>query len=390
MSAPSHSLHSASVPGNPPSRRLFQPLASIVRIPAWFTLTIALVPVISWFVKRLDDGSDEPLGLLALALAAALAWRDRKSLHASKTASVIGALAILLSVLGIGFLPPMVRALIAIAGLGACFGIHRKPGIMGLAVLSLPVITSLQFYAGYPMRLAAAEGSVRLLELGGVVVSRSGVDIIIGGVEVSVDPACSGIRMAWHALAAVMAMAAVHRVSWRGTLTGAALAGLLIVPANIVRSTWLALEECGKFQSTGLGHEGVGLLSFGIILIPLWLWISKRARPAPIAAITSSGHAAGRVILFAAALFTPVCMLRSHAPDSAPPLGGPPSTFTFDGLTLPLSSPALQRYRTRLREILSGIHFQPWLGHAPGHPPPRDPRHPQAPSVPRLPPRRRF
>jgi hypothetical protein len=43
---------------------------------------LALSPVLWWFGKRLNDGSDEPLGLLTLGLALVLGWRERKSLQA--------------------------------------------------------------------------------------------------------------------------------------------------------------------------------------------------------------------------------------------------------------------------------------------------------------------
>ena len=39
----------------------------------WILQLAALLPVMVWFVKRLDDGNDEPLGLLTLALALMLA-----------------------------------------------------------------------------------------------------------------------------------------------------------------------------------------------------------------------------------------------------------------------------------------------------------------------------
>ena len=96
-------------------------------------------------------------------------------------------------------------------------------------MLSLPVVASLQFYAGYPMRLAAAEGAVRLLELGGIVVARNGVSIEVGGMAIAVDPACSGIRMLWHALAGDVAAA-------RATQTSLTASDLVAALAEVERS----------------------------------------------------------------------------------------------------------------------------------------------------------
>lgn len=305
-------------------------------IPVWVTLACAAAPVVSWFIKRLDDGSDEPLGLLALVLALCLAWRDRRSLVASPRARTLGALTIMTSVFTLGILPPMLRATLAVAGIGTWFGIHRKPGLMGLLALSLPIVASLQFYAGYPMRLAAAEGAVRLLELSGIVVARSGVNIELGGTSIGVDPACSGIRMLWHALVAAMALSAIHRVPWRATMTGGFLAVLLVIPANVLRATWLALEESGRFHGSGLSHGNIGLVCFAVVLIPLWISLSKRAQPASPAACSPAPRRLDRLILMASALLAPWFMLRqTETVNAAVPMCAPES-FTFNGLTLPL------------------------------------------------------
>ena len=306
------------------------------KIPAPLTLAIAALPVVLWFIKRLDDGSDEPLGLLALGLALFLAWRDRGSLQTSARARTWGALAVLASVLTIGSLPPLLRAALAIAGAGSWFGIHRKPGLMGLLVLSLPVVASLQFYAGYPMRLAAAEGAVRLLELGGLVVARRGVNIELGGLSIGVDPACGGIRMLWHSVAAAMALAAIHRLSWRATLIGGLAAMLLVIPANLVRATWLTLEESGRFDGSGLSHGNIGLVCFATVLIPLWIMLSKRARPVSITGAGSPSGRLHRLILLVAAMLAVLFMIRPPDPAETAARLTAPEVFTFNGLTLPL------------------------------------------------------
>ncbi|NJR42395.1 MAG: exosortase/archaeosortase family protein [Akkermansiaceae bacterium] len=142
---------------------------------------LALLPVIYWFCQRLNDGSDEPLGLLTLLLALVLAWRDRSSLSAGKSARIGGAVLILMSVIGILGLPPMLRAGLAVAGVAMSYGIHQKSGLLGLLMLSLPVTASMQFYLGYPLRVVAAEGTIRLLELGHIVAFRSGTQIELNG-----------------------------------------------------------------------------------------------------------------------------------------------------------------------------------------------------------------
>lgn len=306
-------------------------------LPIWILLVITLLPVTLWFIRRLDDGSDEPLGLLALALGLMLAWRDRHSLHADTRARTIASLVLLASVATIGTLPPMLRAVMAVAGVATWFGLHRKPGITGLLVLSLPIIASLQFYAGYPLRLAAAEGSVRILDAAGLIVSRKGVGIELGGMTIGVDPACGGIRMLWHAFAAAMALAAINRTSWRATIAGGILALLLVVPANVVRATWLVLAESGRFHFAMPGHGEIGLICFCGVLIPLAWWLSKHARPGEIICICPPPHIGHRMILCLSALLAPLLMIRSTLEVTPPVAATTPVSFTFNGLTLPLS-----------------------------------------------------
>lgn len=302
----------------------------------WILPGLVLLPVVLWFIKRLDDGSDEPLGLLTLGLALILAWRDRRSLHASQWARTSGALVMLGSVLAIDLLPPMFRAALAIAGIGIWLGFHRRSGLLGLLGLTLPIVASLHFYMGYPLRLAAAEGAVTLLKLSGAVVVRSGVNIELGGQLIGVDPACSGIRMLWHALAAAMALCAMHRSSWRTTIVAGFLAVFLVIPANILRATWLALVQSGRCEEFNPGHGNAGLICFTVVLIPLWWFISTRSKPEILTPPSAEPRTIDRVILLVAGVLALASFVHAESPVTlAPPLT-PPTHFTFNGLTLPL------------------------------------------------------
>lgn len=297
---------------------------------------VAAGPVIWWFCKRLNDGSDEPLGLLTLALALGLAWRDRASLHAGRAARICGAALLLLSVLGVHGMPPMIRAGLAVGGIAMCRGMHLRAGLIGLLILSLPLAASMQFFLGYPLRVAAAEGAVRLLELGSLVVSRVGTQIDLGGQVVGVDPACGGVRMLWHALAAAMALAAIHRLTWRATIVSGVLAIVLVIPANTLRAAVLAVKETGHWSSFSAGHEALGLLSFGMILVPLWIAISSRSRPVSPSTSGSPANLAEKILLVSAAIISPVLALSTPRTPEFPIAGPAPVSFTFTGLTLPL------------------------------------------------------
>ena len=322
---------------SPPQPRCNGLTQALFKIHPAFLQLLALTPVIWWFGKRLNDGSDEPLGLLTMAVAVMLAWRDHRSLVTTPRARIGGAILLLFSVLGIHWMPPMIRAGLAVAGIATWYGIHRRGGLIGLFVLSLPLAASMQFFLGYPLRMAAAEGTVKLLELGSLVVARSGTQVMLDGHVIGVDPACGGVRMLWHALAAAMALAAIHRLTWRATIIGGLFAIALVIPANILRATLLVVQECGYLPNFMLGHDGIGLASFAILLVPLWLAISSRARPAlPAGPQAPYGRVAMSILTFAVVL-VPFLWFATPRRPGPPKLGIGPEVFTFAGQTLPLS-----------------------------------------------------
>jgi exosortase/archaeosortase family protein len=313
------------------------PWRMLRRVPAWLLLGGALAPVVMWYARRLDDGSDEPLGLLVLLGTVALAWRERHGFHASGRARFGGALLALASVLAIGWLPPMLRAAVALAGVVLWCGMRRHAGLIGLLALSLPVVASLQFYLGYPLRLGSAAGAAWLLEAGGVVVARTGVELELAGQTVGVDPACSGVRMLWHAWAGCMVLAAVHRVGWRMAGAGLVLATAGIIPVNSVRAAWLAVVETGRIGDGGLGHGGIGMLCFAGLIGPLAWLMARHARAAKVAMPSARPRYADRLALLAAAALAPVMQARTVMPPEAAPASPPPQVFTFNGLALPLA-----------------------------------------------------
>jgi hypothetical protein len=77
-----------------------------------------------------------------------------------------------------------------------------------------------------------------------------------------------------------------------------------------------------------------------MVLLPLWIAISRRARPSHALSASSSAGTVSTGILIVAAVMAPLLMLRaSQPPQSFPPLEAP-AEFTFNGLTLPLHAQA--------------------------------------------------
>src|SRR5439155_398904 len=85
--------------------------------------------------------------------------------------------------------------------------------LAGLAVLALPLVSSLQFYAGYPLRVLTAQLSTWGLQLAGVAAARSGSAMTVEGRLIVVDAPCSGVQMVWMAYFCACAVAAFGDMS---------------------------------------------------------------------------------------------------------------------------------------------------------------------------------
>lgn len=241
------------------------------RAPAWLWLllpTLALWPVWQWSARRMSDGSDDPFGIVALLALVLMLWRERRQLlDAPRLPWLL--LAVLLCVatgLAPG-LPPLLRAVLAVLALFVAVLALRAPGQallawLGLGLLALPIMSSLQFFIGYPLRVLTAEVSAWLLRAGGLEVLRQGSTLEVSGQLIMVDAPCSGIQMAWVAYFTAFATAAWLRMGDRQLLRRLPLLGVLILAGNILRNSLLILQETGRLDWPDWMHEGTGLLVF--------------------------------------------------------------------------------------------------------------------------------
>lgn len=170
----------------------------------WLALAVAAMwPQLMWMARRMLDGSDDPLGVVALAALVFLGWRYRGELRCTPRPAWFSGALLLVALAGAleSVLPPMLSALLALLGFASLMlallpvGVASAP-VLGLAILSLPLMASLQFYAGYPLRLVVAELSRWLLMLAHHV-ERDGVALRVDGQLVLVDAACSGVQLVW-------------------------------------------------------------------------------------------------------------------------------------------------------------------------------------------------
>lgn len=129
----------------------------------------------------------------------------------------------------------------------------------------------MEYYLGYPLRMAAAGIAVPLIRLAGYGVESQGTGLLWLGETVLLDAPCSGIRMLWTGLfLACFLTAALRLDSWRtlGTLAGA---GIAVVLANGIRTAVLFFQENAIVPLPHWAHDGAGLAVFaaasaGIVL----------------------------------------------------------------------------------------------------------------------------
>jgi exosortase/archaeosortase family protein len=213
------------------------------------------------------DGSDEPLGLLALALLALAAAGGRLACQAEARPPWLAAAAALsVAVTALhGALPPLALSVLAALALGCAFAAFRAADapwwpVAGLLLLALPLLASLQFYAGWPLRVVTAEASLWLLRLGGIDALRHGTTLLIDGREVLVDAPCSGVQLAWLGYCAACACALWQRLPDRRFVARLPLVGLLVLLGNVLRNTALVAIDGGVVSAPGaIAHEAIGL-----------------------------------------------------------------------------------------------------------------------------------
>ena len=234
---------------------------------AWLALqAAALWPHWCWAAARVADGSDDPLGVAALGVLVLAVWRLEPALRAQPqpawlavalAASAAATVAALVA-------PPLFGALLAALALAAGLRAFMPAGtamlpLAGLAVLALPVVSSLQFYAGFPLRVVTAQLSTWGLQAAGWAAERSGTAMVVEGRLVIVDAPCSGVQMVWMAYFCACAVAVVRPVRDGVFMRRLPWIGVLVLGGNVLRNSVLVALEATQAQVSEAVHQGVGL-----------------------------------------------------------------------------------------------------------------------------------
>jgi exosortase/archaeosortase family protein len=232
---------------------------------------LAFWPVWRWYVQRMLDQSDEPWGILALLTALLLIAR-KGVFHQqlSPKPLLLSTFLLGLYIAGYASLPPLLRAVPAVLSVSLILIDSNKrqifvPGICGLLLLSLPLIASLQFYGGFPIRVVTAFVSSQLLGLLGFVVEPQGTLLLWRGEIIAVDAPCAGIKMLWTALFLNFTLASWRELDFFSTWIGTSFTLFMVFLGNILRATLLFFSESGIIDAPAFAHQAIGTLTFSLV-----------------------------------------------------------------------------------------------------------------------------
>ncbi len=246
-------------------------------------IAVAFWPLWGWYFARTLDKSDEPWGLCALLTVviflSPLAGSARAStseplIERSKASWIAGISFLSIYIATFSFAPNLAQAVLAVFAIWFLlvkrFATPSKAGTLGLLLLSLPVIPSLNFFAGYPLRLLVARGVCLVLNCLGFRAGQDSTMITINNQLIAVDAPCSGINMLWAEAYVVMVCACLFKLNLKNTAVLSVASMALILAGNTIRAAALAISsqiDWNKlFHITadvdGIIHISIGLITF--------------------------------------------------------------------------------------------------------------------------------
>ncbi len=240
-------------------------------------------PVCRWYVARLTDGSDEPWGGLALLVALAVGYAARH--QPLDTRRLIAGLAAGWAATALApVAPPLVRGGALALGIGLV-SLNRRLWVphLGLFLLSLPIISALQFYGGYPLRSLVGETVAFALQIVGQPVEAMGSIMVWRGERIAIDAPCSGVRMLWSSAFFACVLSCIHQLNTRAALRMLRAAALAAFVANVVRTLALFGLETRSVHVGAWEHSAIGLAVFVGNLVAL-AWLGSRISQRPMAA----------------------------------------------------------------------------------------------------------
>src|SRR5262245_63492099 len=141
-------------------------------------------------------------------------------------------------------LSPLPRAAVAVTAVAATisairFGQRLQLGVWGLLLLSLPVVASLQFYLGFPMRAVVARLAAPMLQINGFAVVAEGASLNWNGDPILIDAPCSGVKMLWTGFYLPCARAWYYKLNAKRTALACLAAFGAVIIGNTIRAAAL-------------------------------------------------------------------------------------------------------------------------------------------------------
>ena len=288
-------------------------------------------PVYLWYLERSTDGSDEPLGLLALVaclMSVGLRARGQKTIEGGKESFLyLAVLSTFFYILSFPVASKMISAAFAVVALTASVSALIMPLLAGeycLALISLPVIASLNFFVGYPLRVLSAKLASISLSLGNVSARAEGTMLVFKDQLVAVDAPCSGIKMLWFSIFTAALTASYLKLSPLKTASLLLLSVLFSVIANTLRVTALFYLETGLISheatlfSEAFLHQAIGLVVFLLLILSIIFYGTKiTSQPGS----AKEGKALSKPSTITMAILSMVAMLlpatiASHDPEA--------------------------------------------------------------------------
>lgn len=238
---------------------------------------LAAWPQWRWMVYRSSDGSDDPWGIVALLTIVALLLADCKRLRVPNTSTLSMVMVLMMLATAVwGWLPPIVSTGIAmIASTYLIANIRPRTRtltpLLSLAVLALPLVASLNFYLGYPLRWFCAQSTGAILSVLGTEVTPEGASLWWNGKTILIDAPCAGIAMLWNGLYLGALFSALNHAKAMRTMLNLSASGVLVVLANVLRNALLFYKESGIVQLPHWTHEAIGILIFALFVPCVYL-----------------------------------------------------------------------------------------------------------------------
>lgn len=253
-------------------------------------LLVAFWHSLYWFITRTADNSDEPWGLISLAtvfILVILSWNRKSSFfNAGKLVPVCVVLVSLYCVC-FAMVPPLVRCLIAVCAAGVVLWTRCIPGrrnalaLFGFLILSSPVLASLQFFVGFPLRLLITNITAAIMQFSGTAVAVAGTSFEHQNQLILVDSPCSGINMLWAGLYFCFVICWTKQLSALRSVLLLCFSVIGVLFTNVARATIMVYIEILRdrgFNFHDVAHDFVSVASFITLAIALAVFGNMLAR----------------------------------------------------------------------------------------------------------------